>query len=418
MSILRKHSLSSIEFWLLVLMTVALPLSEAGKHIFALLFFFTWVVNRVQGNNWQFKLGYWDYVLGIFLFSCFLSTLFAFELGREWGAFADIFAGVLLVWMLFHSAFSDRQLYILLGGVIVSTFLGTLQGIWFWLITRENVYFELKSVGFTNQSAMYMAMVSAFVSWALIVLYGKVRLWLWMVLLFVFFVLAGVVFWGESRGAMLAFTLTMIIMVYFYGYCKRIGVKYWLISSGLMLLVSVTFLSLNPYLINKTLEELSNHNLGADRGFIAEISLEALKQNPVFGVGIDNQKKIDYKKMSQWTGVDEELSKQHYSKQYHPHNLYLGTLSERGVVGFLSLMLLLVSWTFLSLRIGLREAVTVSDWLVWGFGVSVLLVTLFAGFFNTPLRQENGRLAFLGLGLILSFFVGNSRGVNENSVHS
>ena len=84
MSVDSRHSLSKLEFWLLIVLVCSLPLSEAVKNITSLLFPLAWGWSFYQDKSAQIILGKWDAILAIFFSSACLSVLLAFEFGRNW----------------------------------------------------------------------------------------------------------------------------------------------------------------------------------------------------------------------------------------------------------------------------------------------------------------------------------------------
>ena len=406
----NKHKLSDWEWALLVLLAIALPLSEALKNIASVIFLVVWLGAFHKDSQARWFMGKWDWIFTLFIGSATISTLLAFDFGHNWMMWGDTLLAVSLAWTLAHSSLQDRQIHWLLAAIILSTLVATLVGLWQWQISHEKTFFELNSVGYFNQSAMYLGMVAALTAWSSIILYNKINRYLFAGLCVITVLFSCVMLWGESRGGMLAFFLTLVFLVSFFLYNRRINLKKIGLWNLAIVLIFSIFLAINPHLIEKSIEKSQEPGgVSSGRGIIAEVSLEVFKHYPFFGIGVANHEKVSHETMAHWRGEDEALWQQLYPKNFHPHNLYLGTLAERGLVGVVILIILLIAWLHLVFATGRRQNLTTTQWLVWGFGSSVLLVTLFAGFFNTPLRHENARLAFLGLGLMLSIFYTNQR---------
>ena len=411
-----KHQLSNIEFWLLIVLVCSLPLSEAVKNITSLLFPVAWLLAFIHDKEAKIILGKWDILFGFFLLSACASVLLAFEFGRNWIMLGDVFGGVILAWILSHSKLKKEQVYTLFSVIVSSTFVASIYGLWQWQVSDEKPFFELHSVGYFNQSAMYLGMVAALSIWLCLLLHKKIAQHWFIALCVVSLLFSCILLWGESRGGMIAFFITVSILVASLAYahsCNIIKVLKW---NALVVAIFSAFLWVNPHLIEKTVSRVNTPGgVSSGRGVIAEVSLEAFSHYPIFGIGVANHEKISYQTMAHWRGESPVIWKELYPKNFHPHNLYLGTLAERGIVGAFVLILLLGAWLQLILDVSKRKNLTTVERLIWGFNVSVLFVTLVAGFFNTPLRHENARLTFLGLGLMLSFFVYN-RELHENFV--
>jgi hypothetical protein len=82
---------------------------------------------------------------------------------------------------------------------------------------------------------------------------------------------------------------------------------------------------------------------------------------------------------------------------------------ERGVVGSLPVLVLLVSWAVLLARTRPGADSGEADFLVWGASFSGWLVVVAAGLINTTLHHEHGLLAAVLLGMHLAHFRRTSR---------
>lgn len=403
-----------MEFGLLLLIVVGLPLSEALKNIAFLFYVLLWGLKCWQDGSSKICWGKWDALIGFYVLSATFSTLFALELGPNWLSWADVVAGGFLAWSLAHSSLTQKQIHTLLAAIIVSTLIATVQGLWLWQVTHTKEFFELKSVGYFNQSAMYLGMVAGLAIWACLLLANKVNHYLFGGLALSTLLFSSVLLWGESRGGLVAFFLTVLFLISFFLYNKHVSWQRMLGFHSIIVLIFALFLMINPHLIEKSIiKSQEPGGVSSGRGVIAEVSLEAFKRYPLLGVGVGNHEKIDYHLMAQWLNQPDSLWQQRYPKRFHPHNLYLGTLAERGLVGIVALGFLLISWLQLVFKLGKVQNLDITQRLVWGFSASVLLITLFAGFFNTPLRYEHAKLALVGLGLLLAVFPIKRDG-NEN----
>ncbi len=411
-----KHQLGKLEVVFLSLFVISLPTSEAGKHIFMLLFVLSWIWFFVKDRCAKFKVGTWDWILFAFAFSSFLSTLLAFDFGSEWLSFLDILSSLLLAWILLHSRLSIQQLYILAVAIILPTFIMALWGAWNWAGTHESQFFKLGSVGHTNQSSTYIAIVSGLSFWVALLFYRRLGKSIITGILLVALVLFLLVIWGESRATLLAFSALIFILGAAYCYFRKVSLLNVGFSFSAIFLLFAIFFAVNPYLITKTLSRIDTvAGIDSYRSGIHQVSIEVFRHYPLFGIGVDNHRKVGYDLLVEWTGKDRSYWKVNYPKHFDPHSIYLGSLAERGLFGFLSLSLLLLGW-FLSLFfVAKKKKLNDIELAVWGMGVATFVLLTVNGYFNTSFPYENGRLAFLGLGLILSFFADSAGGMDESS---
>jgi O-antigen ligase len=80
----------------------------------------------------------------------------------------------------------------------------------------------------------------------------------------------------------------------------------------------------------------------------------------------------------------------------------LTALVERGIVGFLSLILLMCSWLTLLIKTYTKLKKMTSGACIWGASLSAWIVTCGVGVVNSTFHHEHAILAFLFLGLHLS----------------
>ena len=140
------------------------------------------------------------------------------------------------------------------------------------------------------------------------------------------------------------------------------------------------------------------------RDKVWNVSLEASRFYPVLGIGLDNWKLIkreDIKKSVE--ARNKVYNPDNYYFAGHSHNLYLTALVERGYLGLSVLLLLMFAWVR---QLYKSFALTRSDATAayfWAGSFSAWLITFGVGTVNTTLHHEHGILAFLFLGLYLSY---------------
>jgi O-antigen ligase len=135
------------------------------------------------------------------------------------------------------------------------------------------------------------------------------------------------------------------------------------------------------------------------------VSIEAARFYPVFGVGNGNWNRItldDLKKSTGERGVP--FDETNYAIQYgHSHSLYLTSIVERGVVGFTVLIVFMVSWLVTLIKSYHKLKSSTQGSYIWGASLSAWIVTCGVGFVNSTFHHEHAILALLFLGLHLSY---------------
>src|SRR5476651_1353375 len=95
-----------LEFALLLLFILFLPLREAPKNIFWFAYVVTWVANRARARDFGPPWGNWDTLLVVWVATSYLAATFAGihrGNGNEWAAVNDQVKYVSLLWCLLRS---------------------------------------------------------------------------------------------------------------------------------------------------------------------------------------------------------------------------------------------------------------------------------------------------------------------------
>jgi O-antigen ligase len=141
------------------------------------------------------------------------------------------------------------------------------------------------------------------------------------------------------------------------------------------------------------------------RALVWNVSFEALRFNPLFGVGNGNWhhiKEEDLRKSVEARG--EIFDKDKYVISVgHSHSVYLSAAIERGLIGFIALIILAIGWLSL-LKKSLRYcSYSPLAGYIWAGSFSGWLTTFGIGFVNSTFHHEHAILAMLLLGLHISF---------------
>jgi O-antigen ligase len=87
----------------------------------------------------------------------------------------------------------------------------------------------------------------------------------------------------------------------------------------------------------------------------------------------------------------------------HSHSLYLTSLVERGVVGFIVLIAFMGTWLETLIKSFQKLKTSTQGSYLWGASLSAWIVTCGVGFVNSTFHHEHAILALLFLGLHLSY---------------
>ena len=109
-SLTEGKSLIKIEFFILCLFIVTLPILEAPKNIFLASFLIIAIFNQFQIKNNQ-PWGYWDNIFLFYITTSFLSAMFAgIPLHDEWRGFRTVLFTTLFCWVLYRATYKKNQI--------------------------------------------------------------------------------------------------------------------------------------------------------------------------------------------------------------------------------------------------------------------------------------------------------------------
>ncbi|HUQ25993.1 MAG TPA: hypothetical protein VM140_10000, partial [Burkholderiales bacterium] len=158
-----------LEIGALVALCFFLPLYEAPKSIFCVLYLVVWIVNRVRQRDFGGRWDAWDSVIAAWIASAFVVAPFAgIPGGDEWRGALDVLRYGSVLWLTKRSRYEEREIRWLLGALVASVLLGAALGFWSWMSNEEIRSLQLNSVGHVNHTAIYLAiMLGLCVAWGL-----------------------------------------------------------------------------------------------------------------------------------------------------------------------------------------------------------------------------------------------------------
>ncbi len=391
-------SLAQFEYILLCLVIIVLPTFEAPKHIFWVLYFISAIARLINNKsllNWKWH----DLFFGLWLISALASTLGAgMQNHHEWKGFKDLFIYSSTAWLVYRSNYSLKQLTNLLIVAIIAVTIPLLWGLWLHLGPAHKQYLELKSVGHVNHSAIYLTIIFGISlsitihQWASKTVFKKL-----------FFtgisglLLSSIVI-SQSRAALAVALLVSTFLFLFL--IDRIRIKLMcLIFLGLFL-SGITLV--NPVILQKHNNNVLANNILSGRSEVWNVSLEAARWHPIFGLGMDNWKLITPEKIKESVEQRGQIYRaDSYFFPNHSHNLYLTILVERGIVGLNIFVFALLAWGIQLIRT-YQACKSQNKIIIWGSSLSAYTVAIGIGAVNTTIHHEHGLLTALCLGIFLA----------------
>jgi O-antigen ligase len=389
-----------IEHGVLVVLAFVLPLFEAPKNILWVVFVAIWLLNRWRSRDFGGRWDHWDTLIALWIGSGFAVAAFAGIHGDEWHAALDIVRYATVLWMLKRSRYADTIWAALISAILAGTIVGLAWGYYGVLVTKENYWLTLNSVGHVNHSSIYLAIVLG-------VALSATRAW-WRdlsalrrtasIALLAFLVVA--LFWMQSRAAVGAAFIMAVALLTAYAGRRRGGL-------GLVALVTagavVATLLVSPLVVHKNRRFIENSDALNGRGEIWRLGLAAWREFPLFGVGMGNFGRIDYERLESWSAKRGEIfEKQSFLPAAHGHSLYVTTLAERGLVGLGAVLAVLAAWALALVRRIPGASAPPLVWTFWGSAAGAWIITVAVGVLNTTLHHEHALLCMLLFGGWLS----------------
>lgn len=394
----KSNPLLFLELGLLGLLIMALPSLEAPKNIFLVFYLMVAMMRQIKTKElhfWQF----WDWVFLIFVGSAFLSSLFTgWPEYNPWSGFVSLLSYAGLGWVVSRSNYSKEMVFWLFTLLILSVLFPLFFGLYQLELSQKSLL-ELHSVGHVNHSAIYLGIIyGASFSFSLAFFHAR-DLKFKIGLIFLLALLSYSLVIGQSRAVFcIGFVLSVLLITLVVR--GKISRMFW----GGFLFVFLVVVYLNePIFLQKHRNSLLDNHYLLNRYKVWNVSTEAARWYPFFGIGINHWKYI--KSQSIQTSVearDEVYHSDNYFYPGHSHNLYLTVLVERGIVGLLGLIVFMSAWAVSLIRtLPLMRNGTQAY--LWGGSFSAWIFTFGVGLVNTTLHHEHGMLTCLFLGLYLTY---------------
>ena len=402
----RQQATARLEtamLWVLAFFLFTLPLVEAPKNIAAVLYVVLWLAHGVRTRNFGGSWNRYDTVFTIFLASALASGLSGFPKDVP-----SVFRMVLVAWAISRSPASTREPRLL----AVSTAVGAVLAIAIAAVPflrGAKQFLELPSVGHANQSALYIAiMTAAAFGWWLQgernELGRRVRTGMAVTAVICCAgLLAGASRAAAGAGAVASVVIAAAIVCASKGTAWR-RMLAWTAGTVAVICVLVAALgTVAPNLSDRKLTAAGLMRIDSTETRIKHwrLAVEGWRQRPWLGWGPERFQMIKIDDVCRWRQAHgEDCPRERYLEQIHGHSLYFSALAERGIVGVVALALLLAAWAW-SLVASWRTAA--SSW-IWPASASGFLIAVVAGTFNTTLRVEHGALAVAFFGFWIAAY--------------
>ena len=391
----KAWGLLQYEIASLVLMLIFLPSFEAPKNLFLASYVLLSLTRQFKTSN-SLRLEKIDYVFLFLLATAFLSTIFSGLHGNEWRGFKSFFTVFIFGWTFAKSQYTQETV----RGIFLCAILTILPPLFFGLYellwTKHSTFLNIHSVGYVNASGLYlMAAASAAMSYVLFFKPKKYQIYHYLFGGLLIALFGSSLLVAASRSAFLAFVIsTVILMLSSNLKFKRLVLSLWIISFFLSFL-------LNAPVFEKHIQDVKGNNILAHREALWNVSFEAVRFfSNKFGTGINNYGLIDEDFVKhRLEARGETYDPKNYFYVDLTHNVYLSYLVERGFLGLISLIALMIFWAN-SLLVNIKRLGRDSqhDYL-WGGSLGAFLSVYLVGFVHATLVHEPGILALFFFGL-------------------
>ncbi len=388
-----------VEAALLVALAFFLPLLEAPKNLAWLGFAAAWLWNWARARDFGGRWDLWDTLIACWIASAYVVAAFAPVAHQEWKGANDVLRYGSILWMAKRGGYAGSELRFVLGAIVAATLVSLALGGWMVVSGRTGAL-QLKSVGHVNHSAIDLAIVLGLgAAW----IFARWRGWsvTWRMSAAIAFcaILVSLVA-TASRGAVAAgFLLAMVLAILWW---PRWRVPLYASAAAIVLSLSLA-VAMDAELIAKHLRVAAQDDVLNARDRVWNMGFAAWEQHPWFGVGISNYSTISLERVQEWRRLaGKPFDAKQYAGTNHAHSLYVNTLAERGIVGALALLAVLLAWAAWLIRRRPRVQDGDLEWVLWGGALSAWAITVSVGLVNTTLHHEHGILATLLLGLWLT----------------
>ena len=381
------------KFFFLVLMLSVLPILEAPKNLFALLFVLSWFIIALRAKDWG---GRWRLIDTIFLLWLLADIAVGINAviihDQPANGSKDIIRFVLVGWAISRARFTTKQMVYL-----------TLMAIFFTIIPLAYSYLNyglprLHSVGAINHVAIYILIIYIASLSLLIFNFKGIGNLIRISLILASIILAITVLDTNSRAASGLLVIITLMAIAYAVYLYR-SWSVVTISALFISIVLITSVYNPPSVINKFVTGSSLISDSSSRHKIRNFAYYVFKIDPILGTGMENFPNFDHADIQDMVIKEEgTYNKKKFLPFNHPHNVYLAYLSGGGLVLFS-----IFGWFWFEItKIVHKMKDSCNDrWFIFASS-SVIMSVLGIGLVNTTFANEHALIAMLLLGFLIS----------------
>ena len=390
----------AIEFFLWMVV-FSIPISIAMTNIGIVLAIILWLIKKIIDRDGRFL----STPINILLFLLVLFSLFSMvnsaKISSSLGGIQKLLKGILLFFIVVETVNDRSRLRRIIWAALLGLTLVSVDGVFQYLTGRDFIRGYVIGVGFRypgeadllrvnasmhnpNDLSSYLTtVIPLVVSLALYYFKGKMRLLLGLVWLIAFFCM----FQTYARGAILAFTIVMVL----FSIIKK--------DKRLAVVLFTMFLIL-PFLLPRSVMKWSVTHLNPYEFFVEEggrrwhwqAAINMIKTHPFLGIGT-NTFSINYERYK--IAADPMTG-------WYAHNAYLHVAAEIGIIGLIIFIAMIIAairnWWINYKRINTLELEAISLGI---FGAFIGYLT--AGILESNLQYSNLAVLFWAmLGLIIA----------------
>jgi len=403
--------LLKLELTGLYTLAFAMPTLESIKWM-GMFLFLVGVVGRKgveERFSWRRPTRF-EIVLLVMGMSALVSTLVNWPLPNGFSGLEKVTSVLLVGWLIYINAYSEKQL----KGLLLSLIAGLMVGLvvsGYLLFSGQNPHMEFVSIPNLNRSVIYHVLC-LFVMLAIVMDSRRIFSNRLRVIIGICFIIGvGCLLIMGSRGALLGFVGGIILLTVFVKQSR----KTWLILStsilGTILLISVINMTWDNPIFQGKISKLTRYyhvlKEGSDLSGVIGISEKVRydyiriswaqitqKGKMIFGSGPGTFKYIDVESLSLEKPLLRYKMKPGWQKPSHAHNEFLTLWVEVGLVGLFCHVLFLCYFGSTLWQHRKRDQKT---WQMVA-GLGFFATATISGMFNTVLTNEMGWLAMMIVG--------------------
>lgn len=392
---------------------ICLPLFEAPKNAFSLLFLFMWgaksIAGKSLGANCSLNWPIWGLAVVLWvspLFSWYGDTITSLNSAPRWTLLA------LFVIAAAQLNYSRSQILIVWAALMFGGAVAVAESFWVWHLNGKP-YPEFRSVGHVNHSSMYTLIP---VAAGLGALYIRER---WLQILGLIAIASSLAFLPSSRSLVGGVAITAVLIAAL----SIVTVRKWslrgLILSAIVGLAVVAVVLMTPPaegFRSELVERVTGDNFFSGRDKILYSALAVWDQHPLLGTGwfsfgtATSEEAVRAALEADGIAYDPNV----YWHYPHGHNLWTTMLIERGLIGvaLVTILLFLYFRTFLPIALSREQLHPVDR----GVAVGALLIAVgfaVAGLGNTTMMNEHGHAGMAFIAVAYGYLRG--RGIIHSS---